>query len=456
MTTVKTRFAPSPTGGLHVGNVRTALYTWLFAKIHQGLCYLRIEDTDNSRQQPEAAMPIMAAMKWLDITFDGVPVIQSERLASYRKIVDRWVSMGLAYRCNCSPVRLASVREAQMARQQKPKYDGKCRHCVIDPKLSHVIRWCQSSAGHTVWKDVNYGDISVKNSELDDCVLIRTDGMPTYNLACVIDDIAMGITHVIRGNDHLPNTARQLQLYAALQAEPPIWVHLPLLTNHEGKPLSKRDGTTDILGLKKEGILPDALVNYLARLGWSSPTEWLNRSDLFQHFNVKNLTRSPIRFDWDKLYWFNNKWLQQTSSEALQATIVSVYQHTLLPCIVPDAFFQLLTPRFSDLKNLTEDNLWGFQPIVLSSTIMKEFSIPAIDDFMQSLSVLPWSKDELSAFLMTWAKQHDVVFSKLANYIRLALTGALPSLPVSELMLSMVQTEVCARLTAAQKLIASS
>lgn len=264
---VRTRFAPSPTGLLHVGSVRTALYSWLFAKHHQGEFILRIEDTDEARSTQESVDVILSGMTWLGLTWDEGPIYQTDRYPRYKALAEQLLKEDKAYYCTCSKERLEGLRDQQMQAKEKPRYDGHCRerHLDVAPHEPHVIRFKNPTSGTVNFTDQVYGDIEVQNSELDDLILIRSDGNPTYNYAVVIDDWDMQITHVIRGDDHLSNTPRQINLYQTLDAPIPIFAHLPMILGEDGKRLSKRHGAVSVLQFKEQGILPHALLNYLVR-----------------------------------------------------------------------------------------------------------------------------------------------------------------------------------------------
>ncbi|HHI76290.1 MAG TPA: glutamate--tRNA ligase, partial [Gammaproteobacteria bacterium] len=308
--TVKTRFAPSPTGYLHVGGARTALFSWLFARHHGGRFVLRIEDTDRERSTPESVNAILEGMSWLGLEYDEGPFYQTDRFARYDEVIEQLLASGQAYRCNCTKERLDALREEQMAAKQKPRYDGHCRDREVSPDEPHVIRFRNPEAGEVVFEDLIRGTIRVANGELDDLVIRRSDGSPTYNLTVVVDDHDMGISHVIRGDDHINNTPRQVNLYRALGWETPRFAHVPMILGPDGSRLSKRHGAVSVLQYRDEGYLPEALLNYLVRLGWShGDQEIFSLDEMIELFDLEAVNRSPSTFNPDKLKWLNQQYI---------------------------------------------------------------------------------------------------------------------------------------------------
>ena len=312
-TKVRTRIAPSPTGMMHLGTARTAIYCWAVARHFGGEFLLRIEDTDRERSTPEATQVILDAMKWLNLDYDNKEVVyQMNRLPRYKEVVDQLLAKGLAYKCYATKEELDEMREAQKARGEKPRYDGRWRpeNCVGKPipeGVTPVIRFRNPDEGVVSWEDGVYGEITVANSELDDLVIMRGDGIPTYNFAVVVDDWDMQISHVIRGADHINNTPRQINLYNAIGAPLPTFAHLPLIHGEDGQKLSKRNGTVSVLQYDEEGYLPEALFNYLARLGWGhKDDEKFSREQLAEWFELSDCSRSPARFSMKKLDCLQN------------------------------------------------------------------------------------------------------------------------------------------------------
>jgi glutamyl-tRNA synthetase len=321
---IRTRFAPSPTGYLHLGGARTALFNWAYARHHGGKFILRIEDTDLERSTQESEQAILDAMQWLGLDYDEGPFFQMKRLARYKEIGELLLEKGLAYWDYCSKEELEAMREAQVARGEKPRYDRRWRDSKEPPPAGRtpVLRFKNPLAGEVTWDDLVKGPITVSNEELDDLVLLRADGVPTYNFGVVVDDIDMAITHVIRGDDHVNNTPRQINLYRALGAELPLFGHVPMILGSDGQRLSKRHGAVSVMQYKDDGYLPDAMVNYLARLGWShGDEEVFSREQLVEWFDLGHVSKSPARWDPEKLRWMNAEYLKRLSDAELVARL---------------------------------------------------------------------------------------------------------------------------------------
>jgi len=309
--TVRTRFAPSPTGYLHVGGARTALFCYLFARKHGGQFILRIEDTDLERSTAESVNAILEGMTWLGLDYDEGPFYQTQRFDRYNAVIDELLAKGLAYPCDCAKERLDVLREEQMAKKVKPRYDGRCRNREVDPGRPHVIRFRNPDDGDVVVEDLIRGRVIISNHELDDLVIRRTDGSPTYNLTVVVDDMDMEITHVIRGDDHVNNTPRQMNILRALGKEPPVYAHLPMILGDDGARLSKRHGAVSVISYRDNGYLPEALLNYLVRLGWShGDQEIFSLEEMIGLFNLAEVNKAASSFNTDKLDWLNQHYLQ--------------------------------------------------------------------------------------------------------------------------------------------------
>jgi len=317
---IRTRFAPSPTGYLHIGGARTALFCWAFARRHGGKFILRVEDTDRERSTQESVQAILDGLSWLGIDWDEGPYYQMQRLDRYREAAEQLLREGRAYRCYCTREELEAMREAQVARGEKPRYDRRWRDSTEAPPAGRpaVIRFKNPLDGAVAWDDLVKGTVSVANDELDDLVLVRADGVPTYNFGVVVDDLDMAMTHVIRGDDHVNNTPRQINLYRALGGDIPRFAHMPMILGADGQRLSKRHGAVSVLQYRDEGFLPEALVNYLARLGWShGDEEVFSREQLVEWFDLEHVSRSPARWDPEKLRWLNGEYLRRIPAEAL-------------------------------------------------------------------------------------------------------------------------------------------
>ena len=316
--TVRTRFAPSPTGYLHIGGARTALFSWLYARKHGGQFILRIEDTDLERSTEESVNAILEGMTWLGLEYDEGPFYQTKRFDRYAVIIDQLIDTGHAYKCYCSKERLEKLREEQMANKEKPRYDGHCRDGATPPSADapYVIRFRNPQEGEVVVDDLIRGRVVFQNTELDDLIIARTDGTPTYNLTVVVDDADMDITHVIRGDDHLNNTPRQINILRALGATPPSYSHVPMILGADGKRLSKRHGAVSVMQYREEGYLPEALLNYLARLGWShGDQEIFSIDEMIELFDVKDVNKSASSFNPDKLLWLSQHYIKESDPQ---------------------------------------------------------------------------------------------------------------------------------------------
>src|SRR5690606_15147708 len=311
--TVRTRFAPSPTGYLHIGGARTALYCWLYARRHGGKFILRIEDTDLERSTAESVNAILEGMTWLGLEYDEGPFYQTKRFDRYREVIEQLLREGKAYHCYCSKERLEQLRAEQMARKEKPRYDALCRNGVANPPpgVKPTVRFKNPQDGAVVVEDLIRGRVVYQNSELDDLIIARADGSPTYNFTVVVDDMDMNITHVIRGDDHLNNTPRQMNMFAALGATPPKYAHVPMILGPDGARLSKRHGAVSVMQYRDDGYLPEALLNYLVRLGWShGDQEIFTLDEMIQLFDVADVHKSPAAVNPDKLLWLNQHYLK--------------------------------------------------------------------------------------------------------------------------------------------------
>src|SRR5215467_11856216 len=321
---IRTRFAPSPTGFLHIGGARTALFSWAYARRHGGKFILRIEDTDLERSTEESEQAILEGMQWLGLDWDEGPFFQMQRLDRYRDIAEQLLREGRAYRCYCTREELEQMRAAQRARGEKPRYDGRWRDSKATPPsgVTPVIRFKNPLEGEVTFNDLVKGLITIANAELDDLVLLREDGVPTYNFGVVVDDLDMGITHVIRGDDHVNNTPRQINIIRALGADVPVYAHLPTVLGDDGHKLSKRHGAVSVMEYRDAGFLSEAMVNALARLGWShGDDEVFTREQLVEWFDIKHVNPAPARFDGDKLRWVNHEHIKKMSADALGAAL---------------------------------------------------------------------------------------------------------------------------------------
>lgn len=447
---VVTRFAPSPTGDLHLGSVRAALFAWLFAKHHNGTFRLRIEDTDQERSTEASTHVILEGLAWLGLDFEDPVVYQSQRFDHYRTLIQQLLDEGKAYRCACSTERLDTLRATQQANKEKPRYDGHCREKNVDPNAPHVIRLKRPLTGSVTFDDAVHGTITVDNSELDDWILLRTDGSPTYNFTVVVDDHDMGMTHVIRGDDHINNTPKQCHVYDALNYPIPTFAHLPIVLGSDGAKLSKRHGALSILKYREEGFLPQTMLNYLVRLGWAhKDQEIFSRAEMMALFTLDHVQKSPAGFDPQKLLWLNQHYLKTTDeaevAKALQPHLDAAQYDSRL-CQDPILIVQAFKERVKTLKEMAEKAAFLFTDTVTFDPEAKaqhltEAAKPILDSLHQSLSALTtWDVASIKSLIKATAKEHGVKMPQVAQPLRVALTGNTQS-PSIDLTLAMFGQE---------------
>jgi glutamyl-tRNA synthetase len=467
---VRTRFAPSPTGYLHIGGARTALFNWLFARHHGGQFILRIEDTDRERSTPEAMSAILEAMKWLKLDYDEGPFYQTERFPLYKEKIQQLLAAGKAYPCVCTPQDLDTKRQLAQKEKRKPSYDGTCRPTEgVIPTLPHgkpyTIRFRSPQVGTTVVDDVVKGNIVFDNRELDDLIIARSDGTPTYNFCVVIDDIEMNITHIIRGDDHLANTPRQIQLYHALERALPQFAHVPLILGTDKARLSKRHGATSVTAYRDMGYLPEAVVNYLVRLGWSHGDEEIfSREELIEKFSLESVGKSAGVFNPEKFLWLNSHHLKSRPPAQLATEIVPFIEAKGYPVPKDKEWLEKMTAtlkeRAKTLAELVEQaHYYLSDDISLDEKAAKKFLTPEITaplrDLMQKLSDLPDFSD--SAVQQAFAEvleQTGLSMGKLAQPVRVALTGSTVSPGIHEVIAVLGKERTLKRLnTALQRLV---
>ena len=434
MQSIITRFPPSPTGFLHIGGARTALFNWLFTRHHGGRFILRIEDTDVVRSTEEAIKAILDAMEWLGLDWDEGPYFQTQRLAIYREYLSRLLESGHAYYCECTPAALEEHRQAALAQGRKPKYDGRCRDRGLGPGPNRVIRFRCPQMGTTVLNDLIKGPILFDNAELDDLVLERSDGIPTYNFAVVIDDITMNITHVIRGDDHVPNTPRQILIYQALDVPLPSFAHVPMILGQDRAKLSKRHGATSVMAYKEMGYLPEALLNYLVRLGWShGDQEIFSREELIQHFSLENVGKSPSVFDPEKFIWLNAHYLRARSAESLAPLIepfLTAREHPEKPAEYLAKAIRTLQPRTHDLVEMASAmNFYMVQDVSYDPAAAQKFLTPnMIEPFRKLIASLEslelFNEANLESAFHGVVSEMGLKLGKVAQPVRVALTGS--------------------------------
>ena len=452
--TVKTRFAPSPTGYLHVGGARTALFSWLYARKHGGRFVLRIEDTDLERSTQESVNAILEGMTWLGLEYDEGPFYQTHRFDRYNEVIDELLEKGLAYRCSCSRERLDKLREEQMAAKQKPRYDGHCRDANVSADEPHVIRFRNPSEGSVVFNDLVKGEIRVSNSELDDLVIRRTDGSPTYNLTVVVDDHDMGITQVIRGDDHINNTPRQINLYRAMGWDVPEFAHLPMILGDDGARLSKRHGAVSVMQYKEDGYLPEALLNYLVRLGWSyGDQEVFSIDQMIELFELETVNRAPSAFNTDKLNWLNQHYIKEGDPKHV-AHLLAVHlgDQGIDPSNGPELaeVVEAQRERATTLVELAEISSFYYEDFAefdpkASKKAFKGNADEPLGYVRQRLAELvAWDRELIHQVVADTVAELGVGFGKVAMPLRVAVTGGAPS-PDLDLTLYLVGKEATLR-----------
>ncbi|MFH1652715.1 MAG: glutamate--tRNA ligase [Pseudomonadota bacterium] len=451
----RVRFAPSPTGDLHIGGARTALYNWLFARHHKGEFLLRIEDTDLERSTKAFEESILNGMRWLGLDWDGDLIYQSQRTELYTKEIKRLLDEGNAYLCTCTSEELDQMRKDALSQGLKPKYDGRCRNGSTHPDRKAVVRFKAPTEGATKFDDICRGEISFENKELDDLVIARSDGSPTYNLTVVVDDAAMGITHVIRGDDHINNTPRQILLYQALGYQLPQFAHLPMIYGADKKKLSKRHGATAVFDYKDKGFLPEAMMNYLARLGWSSgDQEIFTVEELKDKFDLKDVGSSPAVFDVEKLTWVNAQHMLKYSNEEI-LKITKPYLTVLELSINDEAYAvkALATERErgKTLQDLAQISAFYFKDAVEfdDKSVKKWLDADGVGHlifFLEKITTIKsFDEGEIKNLFEERMKDTNSSMLKVAQPCRVALTGTTVSPGIYEVMAIMGQDRVTSR-----------
>jgi glutamyl-tRNA synthetase len=460
---VRTRFAPSPTGYLHLGGARTALFSWAFARHHKGVFVLRIEDTDLERSTPEAVQAILDSMEWLGMQPDEGPFYQMQRMDRYREVVAKMLSDGTAYYCYSSPEEVEAMREKARAAGLKPRYDGTWRpetgKTLPTPPADRkpVVRFKNPQEGATGWNDMIKGPISFDNSELDDLIIARPDGTPTYNFCVVVDDWDMQITHVLRGDDHVNNTPRQINILRALGAALPEYGHVPMILGPDGEKLSKRHGAVNVMEYDKDGYLPDAMINYLARLGWSHGNDELfTRDQLVEWFDTRNLTKSAAQWDPKKLNWVNAHYIKHSSDADLAERVAPRIRQRQGD---PDAVnlhevMALLKDRAETLNQLTDGAMLFCSPYTpaspeLAAEHLDDGARTLLADFARKAQDLPvWSTEALDELIKALLAEHGVKMPKLGIPLRLAVTGQKQTPAIGAVLAILGRERVLERLAA--------
>jgi glutamyl-tRNA synthetase len=453
--TVVTRFAPSPTGYLHVGGARTALYCWLYARKMKGKFILRIEDTDVERSTQESVDAILDAMQWLDLHYDEGPYYQTKRFDRYRVVTEQLLKEGKAYRCYCSKERLENLRNQQTENKEKPRYDGFCRDKQEPQSGSYVIRFRNPTEGVVEFDDLIRGKLTFSNTELDDLIIARSDGTPTYNFTVVVDDWDMQITHVIRGDDHINNTPRQINILQALGAAPPLYAHVSMILGSDGKRLSKRHGAVSVMQYREEGFLPEALLNYLVRLGWShGDQEIFSREELVELFDIRGINKAPAAFNPEKLLWLNQHYIKTNPPEQvakelvwhMQRLGVDITQGPPLTDIV-----QAQAERSKTLKEMAEKSRYFYGEITFNEEAVKKHltaeEAPILTMLRDELTVLSeWGKEQIHQIIQSVSEKLAIKMGKVAQPLRVAVTGDTISPPIDITLVLLGRERTLARL----------
>lgn len=450
--TVTTRFAPSPTGYLHIGSARTALYSWLYAKANNGTFILRIEDTDVERSTQEAVTVILEGMSWLGLNYQMGPIFQTDRFPRYQEVVKQLLAAGKAYRCYCSKEKLLKIREEQMANKQKPRYDGYCReHELTEQNQPYVIRFKNPESGTVTFQDQVRGPITFENSELDDLVIVRSDGVPTYNFTVVIDDMDMKVSHVIRGDDHIANTPRQINIFEALGATPPVYGHLPMILGADGKRLSKRHGAISVLQYRDEGYLPEALLNYLVRLGWShGDQEIFSQDEMVRYFSMDHISHSPATFNIEKLLWLNHHYLKNSPPTEIAKHLAWHLDRLHIDYHKGPALEEIVIAQRDRAKTLVEmadRSRFLFEDTVTydEASVAKELLYKGIFSVYELMlaklkQVTDWNPENIHQQVIAATEELGVKIAKIAQPLRIAATGSVTS-PSIDVTLSLLGKE---------------
>jgi glutamyl-tRNA synthetase len=459
--TIRTRFAPSPTGYLHIGGARTALFSWLYARKHGGTFILRIEDTDLERTTAESVNAILEGMTWLGLEYDEGPFFQTHRFPRYQEVMQRMLQEGTAYRCYCTKERLEGLRAEQLARKEKPRYDGKCRDGVSPPPpdIPSVVRFKNPRDGAVVVEDLIRGRVVFQNSELDDLIVARSDGTPTYNFTVVVDDMDMRVTHVIRGDDHLNNTPRQMNMLRALCAMPPIYAHVPMILGPDGAKLSKRHGAVSVMQYREEGYLPEALINYLVRLGWShGDQEVFSIDEIVKLFDVTQVHSSAAAFNPEKLLWLNQHYIK--NGDPTHVAHHLSYQLGKLgidPATGPDIVevVKVQRERAKTLVEMAQNSVFFYKDFPAYDTKdaaahLKPDIAPALSDLRARLAALTsWGPEAVHEAVTRTAEEHALKFGKLAQPLRVAVAGRAVSPPIDATLALLGREKTLKRLDAA-------
>lgn len=440
--TIRSRFAPSPTGYLHVGGARTALFSWLYARKHGGTFILRIEDTDRERSTAESVDAILQGMTWLGLEYDEGPFFQTQRFPRYKEVIEQMLKQGTAYHCYCTKERLETLRNEQTARKEKPRYDGKCRQGVANPPkdIPPVVRFRNPTEGAVVVEDLIRGRVVFQNTELDDLIIARSDGTPTYNFTVVVDDMDMRVTHVIRGDDHLNNTPRQMNMLQALGTTPPVYAHVPMILGSDGARLSKRHGAVSVMQYRDDGYLPEALLNYLVRLGWShGDQEVFSIDEMVKLFDVTQVHSSAAAFNPEKLLWLNQHYIK-SSDPAHVAHHLSYHLGKLGidPASGPDLIevVKAQRERAKTLLEMAQNSAFfyhsaiEYDPKDAAAHLKLEAEKPLMDLRTRLAALSSWLAEPIHTAVTGVAEAHGLKLGKVAQPLRVAIAGRAVSPPI--------------------------
>jgi len=454
---IRTRFAPSPTGYLHIGGARTALFSWAFARKHGGVFILRIEDTDLERSTPESVQAILDGMEWLGLDYDEGPFYQMQRMDRYREVLQQLLDEGSAYYCYASKEEVETMREEQRAAGIKPRYDGRWRDSTATPPagVRPVVRFKNPLDGVVVWDDLVKGRIAVHNTELDDLVIARGDGTPTYNFSVVVDDMDMAITHVIRGDDHVNNTPRQINILKALGATLPQYAHVPMILGVDGERLSKRHGAVSVMQYEEDGYLPEALLNYLARLGWArGDEEVFDMQQFVEWFEVKDVSRSPAKFNPEKLMWLNQQYLKQADDARLAQLVKPFLQADCCDSEHGPELHKvvaLLKERVGTLEELADAAVYFYRPLEPHEDIKAQHFTaevkPALEALLAAFGEMEWKRETIHAALKSSAQQYGLKMGQVAMPLRVMVTGETQTPSIDATLELIGRDEVTRRIT---------
>jgi glutamyl-tRNA synthetase len=456
---IRTRFAPSPTGFLHLGGARTALFSWAYAKKNNGTFILRIEDTDQERSSEVATQSIIQAMNWLGLAYDEGPYYQTQRIARYKEIIQQLLASGHAYRCYCSKEDLENMRNHQRTLGLKPKYDRRClSRSNQSPQNNqpHIVRFKNPDTGSVIWRDLVKGNIEINNSELDDLVILKADGFPTYNFCVVVDDLDMQITHVIRGDDHVNNTPRQINIFKALNASIPSYSHVPMILRDDGQKMSKRTDAVSVIEYKDMGILPEALLNYLARLCWGhGDDEFFTLDQFISWFDLQHISNSPARFDMKKLLWLNARHIKSMPKYKLtQLVYEDLNKNNELisnSSINLESVVELLKERSDNLVNLVHECAYFYQPQLINNLDKVKYLTPDANKilvkFAHELSQLEtWEIGSIKQTIKDFCNSNNIKMPHLGMPLRLKLCGTTQTPSFDAVIYVLGKSEVLSRL----------